>query len=148
MKTHSVKAGDIGPKKWVVVDAANQTLGRLAVEVARVLRGKHKAMFSPHLDTGDAVIVINCEKIVLTGNKLLGKLYHHHTGWMGGIKSITARDLLAKHPERLLTTAVKGMLPKNKLGRQIGTHLRVYAGAVHGQEAQKPEPMPVRKLTK
>ncbi len=148
MKTHSVKLGEIGPKKWVVVDAADQTLGRLAVEVARVLRGKHKPMFSPHLDTGDAVIVINAEKVKLTGNKLTDKVYHHHTGWMGGIKSITARDLLAKHPDRIVLNAVKGMLPKNKLGRAIATHLRVYAGSQHGQEAQKPEPMPVRKLTK
>lgn len=148
MKTHSVKAGEIGSKKWFVVDANGQTLGRLAVEVARVLRGKHKPTFTPHLDTGDGVIVVNAEKIVLTGNKLTDKLYHHHTGWMGGIKAISARDLLAKHPDRVITHAVKGMLPKNKLGRAIATHLRVYAGPQHGQESQKPEPMPVRKLTK
>ncbi len=147
MKTHIVKPVDF-KKKWVIVDAADQTLGRLASQVALVLRGKHRPIFTPYMDTGDAVIVINAAKIKMTGNKLDDKMYHHHTGYMGGIKSITARDLLAKSPEKLVGGAIRGMLPKNKLGREIATHLRVYADANHGQEAQKPEPMAVRTAGK
>lgn len=147
MKTHIVKPVDF-KKKWVIVDAAGQTLGRLASQVALVLRGKHRPIFTPYMDTGDAVIVINAAKIKMTGNKLDDKMYHHHTGYMGGIKSITARDLLAKSPEKLVGGAIRGMLPKNKLGREIATHLRVYPDANHGQEAQKPEPMAVRTAGK
>lgn len=143
MKTHSVKPAEI-KKKWVVVDATNQTLGRLATEVALVLRGKHKPTFTPHLDTGDNVIVINAGKVRLSGGKNSDKLYHHHTGYMGGIKAATAEEMLARHPTRLVEIAVKGMLPKTKLGRHILTNLRVYADAQHGQEAQKPEPMSTR----
>jgi large subunit ribosomal protein L13 len=139
MKTFSVKPSDI-KKKWVIIDAADQSLGRIASEIAAVLRGKNKPSFVPHLDTGDNVIVINAAKVKLTGNKWTDKLYQHHTGWIGGIKSIAARDLLAKHPERLVVSAVRGMLPKSKLGRHIYTNLRVYADDKHGQEGQKPVP--------
>lgn len=144
MKTYNVKPGDLSQKQWVVVDAADQTLGRLATEVARVLRGKHKPTFTPYLDTGDSVIVINASKVKLTGNKWNDKIYNHHTGYMGGIKAATASELLAKTPERLISIAVKGMLPKNKLGRKIFTNLRIYADAQHGQESQKPVPMKPR----
>lgn len=143
MKTHSVKAGDL-KKKWVIVDATDQVLGRLATEIARNLRGKNKAIFTPHLDTGDGVIVINAEKVRLTGKKMTDKIYAHHTGYIGGVKAIRAKDLMASHPTRILTAAVKGMLPKNKLGRELAKHLRVYAGATHTQESQKPVPMPPR----
>ncbi|MCX6108411.1 MAG: 50S ribosomal protein L13 [Proteobacteria bacterium] len=137
MKTHSIKPSDF-TKKWVIVDAKDQTLGRLASQIAHVLRGKNKPTFVPHLDTGDNVIVINCAKVKLTGNKWADKFYHHHTGFMGGIKQTSAQDLLAKHPDRLLSIAVKGMLPKTKLGRQLLTNLRVYPDDQHGQEGQKP----------
>jgi large subunit ribosomal protein L13 len=143
MKTHSIKPVDI-KKKWVVVDATDQTVGRLASEVARVLRGKHKPTFVPHLDTGDNVIVVNAAKVRLTGNKWRDKVYYHHTGYMGGIKAATAQEMLERHPERIVEIAVKGMLPKNKLGRHIASNLRVYADDKHGQDAQKPEPMAVR----
>lgn len=143
MKTHSIKPVDI-KKKWVVVDATDQTVGRLASEVARVLRGKHKPTFVPHLDTGDNVIVVNAAKVRLTGNKWRDKVYHHHTGYMGGIKAATAQEMLERHPERIVEIAVKGMLPKNKLGRHLASNLRVYADDKHGQDAQKPEPMAVR----
>jgi large subunit ribosomal protein L13 len=143
MKTYNVKPSDI-KKQWLVVDAADQTLGRLATEVARVLRGKHKPSFVAHLDTGDNVIVINAAKVKLTGKKWTDKYYHHHTGYMGGIKQASAHEILASNPERLVTMAVKGMLPKCKLGRQIATNLRVFADDKHGQEAQKPELMKTR----
>ena len=122
----------------MIVDATNQTLGRLASQVAYVLRGKHKATYAPHLDTGDNVIVVNCAKVKLTGKKWTDKVYHHHTGFMGGIKQASAEEILAKAPERLVAIAVKGMLPKTKLGRALATNLRVYADEQHGQEAQKP----------
>jgi large subunit ribosomal protein L13 len=137
MKTFSVKPADI-QKNWIVVDAADQPLGRVSTEIARLLRGKHKPTFVPHLDCGDNVIVINAEKVKLTGNKWLNKFYHHHTGYIGGIKSISARDLFDKKPEALIEKAVKGMLPKNKLSRHIFLNLRVYKGSEHGHEAQKP----------
>ncbi len=143
MKTYSVKPADI-KKKWVIVDATDQTLGRLATEVARVLRGKHKPTFTPHLDTGDNVIIINAAKVRLTGNKLQDKFYYHHTGYMGGIKQISAGDMLAKNPDRVITKAVHGMLPKTKLGRALHTNLRVYADDKHGQDAQKPVAMATR----
>lgn len=145
MKTFSVKPSDI-TKKWVVVDATDQTLGRLATEIARVLRGKHKPSFTPYLDTGDHVVVINAKKIKLTGKKWEDKFYRHHTGYMGGIKQIAARDLLERDPTRLVTLAVRGMLPKKSLGKHILTNLRVFADAKHEQEAQKPEAFPVRLL--
>jgi len=143
MKTHSIKQSDI-KKKWVIVDAADQTLGRLATEVARVLRGKHKATFTPHLDTGDNVIVINAAKVKMTGSKLTDKFYHHHTGYIGGIKQKSANQLLGSNPERIISIAVRGMLPKSKLGRNLNTNLRVYADDKHGHEGQKPEAMALR----
>jgi large subunit ribosomal protein L13 len=140
MKTYSVKAGEI-ERRWYVVDAQGKILGRLATEVARVLRGKHKAIFTPHLDTGDHVIVINAEKIELSGNKADQKTYFRHSGYMGGEKFIPYRQMLAKHPERVIELAVKGMLPKNALGRQMRSKLRVYAGGEHPHVAQNPEPL-------
>jgi len=143
MKTYSVKPTDV-KKQWVVVDAAGQTVGRLATEVARVLRGKHKPTFVPHLDTGDNVVVINAEKVKFTGNKMKDKFYHHHTGYIGGIKSISAENLMAKKPERVLEIAIRGMLPKGPLGRKIGLNLKVYAGSEHPHAAQKPVAMKPR----
>lgn len=126
-------------KKWLVVDAEGQTLGRLASKVAKLIRGKHKTNFTPHADCGDNVIVINAEKVVLTGNKMSDKIYIRHTGYPGGQRSLTAKEVLEKRPIRLVEMAVKGMLPKNKLGSQLYTNLKVYEGATHKQEAQKPE---------
>jgi large subunit ribosomal protein L13 len=143
MKTHIVKPADL-KKKWVLVDATDQTLGRLASQVAHVLRGKHKATFTPHLDCGDNVIVVNAGKVRLTGNKWRDKTYEHHTGYMGGIKRISAEHMKERHPDRLISIAVKGMLPKNKLGRKMFTNLRVYADDKHGQDSQKPAPISKR----
>jgi large subunit ribosomal protein L13 len=143
MKTTSIKPADI-KKKWVIVDAADQTLGRLASEIAYVLRGKNQTNFTPHVDTGDHVVVVNAEKIRLTGNKLQAKSYYWHSGYIGGIKRATAADLLAKKPERILEIAVKGMLPKNKLGRKMFNKLNVYTGTEHPHQAQQPEPMKPR----
>lgn len=125
-------------KEWLVVDADGQTLGRLASEVAKLLRGKHKPSFTPHVDCGDNVIIINASKINLTGNKWDDKTYIRHTGYPGGQRSLTATELYKKDPARLVEKAVKGMLPKNKLGAEIFRNLKVYADANHGQEAQKP----------
>ena len=143
MKTQSVKASDID-KKWVVVDAANQVLGRLASQIAYVLRGKHKASFVPHLDCEDNVVVINADKIKLTGDKLNKKFYHRHSTYVGGLTSISAGDLLVKYPDRLITIAVKGMLPRGKLGRKVISNLKVYAGDTHTHLAQAPVAMPLR----
>jgi large subunit ribosomal protein L13 len=126
-------------RKWLLIDAEGMTLGRLATEVAKLLRGKHKPTFTPFLDTGDYVIVINASKMVLTGNKLDQKKYRHHTGYPGGLKEVDYRTLMAKNPEKALELAVKGMLPKNSLGRQMFRKLHVYAGADFEQTAQKPE---------
>ena len=126
-------------RKWYLVDATGCTLGRLASEVAKVLRGKNKAIFTPHIDTGDYVIVINADKIQVTGKKLDQKIYYHHSDYVGGMKETTLREMLNKKPERVIELAVKGMLPKGPLGRQMMTKLHVYAGAEHGHEAQKPE---------
>ena len=126
-------------RKWLVIDAEGMVLGRLATEVAKLLRGKHKPTYTPFLDTGDNVIVINASKIVLTGKKLDDKLYRHHSGFPGGLKEIDYRTLMAKNPEKALELAVKGMLPKNSLGRQMFRKLHVYAGPEHEQAAQKPE---------
>jgi len=125
-------------KEWLLVDAEGQTLGRLASKVAKLIRGKHKPDFTPHVDGGDYVIVINADKIKLTGKKWSDKVYVRHTGYPGGRREITAEQMLAKHPERLIEKAVKGMLPKNKLGAKMYKNLYVYAGAEHKQEAQKP----------
>ena len=126
-------------RKWYVVDATGCTLGRLSSEVAKVLRGKNKAIFTPHIDTGDYVIVINADKIQVTGKKLDQKIYYHHSDYVGGMKETTLREMLNKKPERVIELAGKGMLPKGPLGRQMMTKLHVYAGAEHGHEAQKPE---------
>ena len=126
-------------RKWYVVDATDMTLGRLASEIAKVLRGKNKAIFTPHIDTGDYVIVINAEKIAVTGKKLDQKIYYHHSDYVGGMKETTLREKLAKKPESVIELAVKGMLPKGPLGRQMLTKLHVYAGPEHKHEAQKPE---------
>ena len=126
-------------RKWYVVDATGCTLGRLSSEVAKVLRGKNKAIFTPHIDTGDYVIVINADKIKVTGKKLDQKIYYRHSDYVGGMKETTLREMLNKKPERVIELAVKGMLPKGPLGRQMMTKLHVYAGAEHGHEAQKPE---------
>ncbi|OIQ24419.1 MAG: 50S ribosomal protein L13 [Crocinitomix sp. MedPE-SWsnd] len=126
-------------KKWLIVDAEGQKLGRLASKVAFVIRGKHKPNFTPHADCGDNVIVINAEKIELSGNKMEVKEYIRHTGYPGGQRVLTAREVMEKHPERLVEKAVKGMLPKNKLGNALYRNLKVYVGSEHGQEAQKPE---------
>ena len=126
-------------RKWYVVDATGCTLGRLSSEVAKVLRGKNKAIFTPHIDTGDYVIVINADKIKVTGKKLDQKIYYHHSDYVGGMKETTLREMLNKKPERVIELAVKGMLPKGPLGRQMIKKLHVYAGAEHGHEAQKPE---------
>ena len=138
MKTFMASPATID-RKWYVVDATDMTLGRLASEVAKVLRGKNKAIFTPHIDTGDYVIVINAEKIAVTGKKLDQKIYYHHSDYVGGMKETTLREKLAKKPESVIELAVKGMLPKGPLGRQMLTKLHVYAGAEHKHEAQKPE---------
>lgn len=137
-KTYSAKPGDI-EKKWVLFDAEGQPLGRLSSKVATILRGKHKPQFTPHMDTGDNVIVINAEKVKLTGNKWQQKEYFRHTGYPGGERFTTAEKKLEKDPTFLIKNAVKGMLPKNRLGRKLMTNLRVYAGPVHPHTAQKPE---------
>ena len=136
--TYSVKKSEI-ESKWYIIDAQDKPLGRVATEVAKLLRGKHKPTYTPNLDVGDHVIVINCDKVALTGKKLDQKVYRHHTGYIGGMKEITARDLLNKSPEKMMLLAVKGMLPHNSLGRQMIKKLRVYAGSEHENIAQKPE---------
>ncbi len=138
MKTISAKAETV-KRDWYVVDASNKTLGRLASELARRLRGKHKPIYTPHVDTGDYLVVINAEKIAVTGKKLDDKVYHHVTGYIGNLKSIKLKDLLAKHPERVIEIAVKGMLPKNTLGRAMYRKLKVYRGAEHPHTAQQPQ---------
>lgn len=126
-------------RKWYVVDAADMTLGRLASEVAKVLRGKNKPTFTPHIDTGDYVVVVNAEKVKVTGKKLDQKIYYHHSDYVGGMKETTLREMLAKKPEKVVELAVKGMLPKGPLGREMYTKLFVYAGPEHKHQAQKPE---------
>lgn len=140
MSTPFPSAKDI-ERRWFVVDAEGKVLGRIATEIARVLRGKHKPTFTPFLDCGDHVVVINADKIVLTGEKWNDKWYYRHSGYPGGLKEIRARRLLREHPTRLLEKAVRGMLPKTSLGRQMGSKLRVYAGPEHPHEAQQPEPL-------
>ena len=135
---------DTVQRKWFIIDATDQVLGRLATQAALLLRGKHKPVFTPHMDLGDHVIVINAEKIRLTGNKLEGKLYQHHTGYPGGLKTTTARKLLAEHPERVVFKAIEGMIPHNTLGSAIVRKLRVYKGPEHPHEAQQPEPLTLK----
>ncbi|HGG59814.1 MAG TPA: 50S ribosomal protein L13 [Gammaproteobacteria bacterium] len=138
MKTFTAKPAEV-KRDWYVVDAAGKNLGRLASEVAKRLRGKHKPIYTPHCDTGDYIVVINAEKINVTGNKRKDKMYHRHTGYVGNMKSISFEKLLDKAPERIIETAVKGMLPKNPLGRAMFKKLRVYAGAEHNHAAQQPK---------
>jgi large subunit ribosomal protein L13 len=142
--TYSAKASDRG-NNWWVVDARDAVLGRLATVVASRLRGKHNPLYTPHVDCGDSVIVINADKVVLTGRKLDKKTYYRHSGYMGGLKSITARKLLEKRPEDLVRSAVKGMLPKNRLGRKIFKNLKVYAGDAHPHEAQQPQLLDIKQ---
>jgi large subunit ribosomal protein L13 len=138
MKTHSTKPSEI-EREWYLVDAEDKTLGRLASEIAKVLRGKNKPLYVPHLDTGDYVVVINAEKIHVTGRKLDQKMYYSHSGYPGGLKSITLRERLKRHPTRVIRSAVWGMLPHNRLGRAMIKKLKVYAGDSHPHEAQRPK---------
>jgi len=142
MRTEITKPAEVR-REWYLVDAQDKTLGRLASEVARCLRGKHKVEYTPHVDTGDYVVVVNAEKVRVTGNKLRDKLYHHHTGYIGNLKSISLRKLLDKAPERVITHAVKGMLPRNPLGRAMLKKLRVYAGPQHHHQAQRPQSLDI-----
>ncbi len=130
---------------WYLVDANNKTLGRLASEIARRLRGKHKAVYTPHCDTGDYIVVVNADKIRVTGNKAHDKIYHHHTGYPGGMRSISFEHLLAKSPPDVLEKAVKGMMPKGSLGRQMFKKLKVYVGAEHPHTAQNPQPLDIKE---
>jgi large subunit ribosomal protein L13 len=138
MKTISAKPESV-KRDWFVVDATNKTLGRLSTELARRLRGKHKPIYTPHVDTGDYLVVINAEKVAVTGKKLDDKMYHRFTGYVGNLKTMALKDLLAAHPERVIEIAVKGMLPKNTLGRAMYRKLKVYAGAEHPHTAQQPQ---------
>ncbi len=142
MKTPLPKVNEI-EKKWYVVDATDKVLGRLATQIALRLRGKHRPDFTPHLDTGDFIIVVNAEKVRLTGRKLDQKMYHKHSGYLGGLKSMTARQMLEKKPEDVIKLAVRRMLPKNKLARQQLKKLKVYKGSEHPHQAQMPEPLEV-----
>jgi large subunit ribosomal protein L13 len=142
MTTVSAKPAEVR-RVWYVVDAEGKTLGRMASEIARRLRGKHKPIYTPHVDTGDYVVVINAEKLHVTGNKMQDKMYHHHTGYIGNLKSISLEKLLDKAPERVLESAVKGMLPRNPLGRAMFSKLKVYAGSEHPHTAQQPKPLDI-----
>jgi large subunit ribosomal protein L13 len=138
MKSYVAKPLEI-ERKWYVIDATDKTLGRLSTEIATRLRGKHKPIYTPHVDCGDYIIVINAEKVKVTGNKESQKVYRHHTGFMGGLRERSYKEMMQKHPERIIEKAVKGMLPKNSLGSQMYRKLKVYAGAEHDHQAQKPE---------
>jgi len=142
MKTFSAKPAEVR-RDWYVVDATDKTLGRLSTEIARRLRGKHKAEYTPHVDTGDYIVVVNAEKIRVTGNKRKDKMYHRYTGYVGNLKSIPLEKLLEEHPERALQFAVKGMMPRNPLGRKMLSKLKVYAGPQHEHAAQQPIPLEI-----
>ena len=142
MKTFSAKPAEVS-RQWYLIDASDKTLGRLSSEIARRLRGKHKPIYTPHVDTGDYIIVVNAEKVRVTGNKVNDKMYYRHTGYIGNLKSTHLKDLLNEHPERAIETAVKGMLPKNPLGRAMFKKLKVYAGPEHKHESQQPEPLEI-----
>ena len=144
MRTTYMAKPETVERKWYIVDAAGKRVGRLATEIATILRGKHKPEFTPHVDTGDFVIVINAEKVVFTGNKLEKKFYYRHSGYPGGLKAVKAADMLQRHPERVMEKAVRGMLPHNRLGDDQYRKLKVYAGSEHPHAAQKPEPWPVQ----
>lgn len=138
MSTYMEKSGEV-ERKWYIIDAAGKPLGRVAAAAASILRGKHKPTFTPHVDCGDHVIILNAEKAILTGNKLVQKYYYRHTGWIGGLKAVQYKELMEKRPEQAMELAVTGMLPHNTLGRTAATRLRVYKGEEHGHAAQKPE---------
>ncbi len=142
MKTISAKADDV-KRDWFLVDADGKTLGRLATEIARRLRGKHKAIYTPHVDTGDYIVVINAEKVRVSGNKAKDKMYYRHSGYMGGLKQTNFNDMIERSPERVIEIAVKGMLPRNPLGREMYRKLKVYAGAKHQHAAQQPQPLEI-----
>ena len=142
MKTISAKATEIN-RDWYMIDASDKVLGRLATEVARRLRGKHKAEFTPHVDTGDYIVVINADKVAVTGKKYENKMYYHHTGYPGGIKEANFRKMIETHPTRVIEKAVKGMLPRNKLGRAMMSKLKIYAGSEHQHAAQQPKPLEI-----
>lgn len=142
MKSYIAKPAEV-KRDWYIVDAEGKTLGRLATEIAKVLRGKHKPTFTPHVDGGDFVIVVNAEKIEVTGKKAEQKTYFHHSGYVGGDKYIKYQDMLEKHPERIITNAVNGMLPKNRMRAKMMTRLRVYAGSEHNHEAQQPKALEI-----
>lgn len=139
-KTYYPKEGEIS-QEWILVDANDQNLGRIATQIASLLLGKHKTNYTPGVDTGDYVVVVNCERIKVTGNKMTEKIYYHHTGYPGGIKSISLRDQLSKHPERVIHKAVWGMLPHNRYGRKLLKKLKIYAGPDHPHQAQNPRPL-------
>jgi large subunit ribosomal protein L13 len=132
-------------RRWYIIDASGQTVGRLATEAARILMGKNKPTYTPHIDVGDHVIVVNAEKVIFTGNKWQDKMYRHHTGWPGGLKEVSAGKQLQRHPERILESAIRGMLPKTKIGRKMGKKLKVYAGTDHPHQAQQPEKIQVKR---
>ena len=140
--TVSAKPAEVR-REWLLVDAEGKTLGRLASEIARRLKGKHKPIFTPHIDTGDYVVVVNAEKVAVTGNKLQDKMYHRHTGYIGNLKSISLEKQLQEAPERVLETAVRGMLPRNPLGRSMMKKLRIFAGPEHSHQAQQPRPLDI-----
>ncbi|MEE4109221.1 MAG: 50S ribosomal protein L13 [Halieaceae bacterium] len=142
MKTYSAKVGEVS-NDWFVVDATDKTLGRLAAEIAHRLRGKHKPEYTPHVDTGDYIVVVNAEKVRVTGAKRTDKMYHRHTGYPGGLKSLSFEKLIEKAPERVIEGAVKGMLPRNPLGRAMFRKLKVYAGDTHPHAAQQPQPLQI-----
>ena len=142
MKTFSAKPAEVR-RDWFIVDATGKTLGRLSTEIARGLRGKHKPEYTPHVDTGDYIVVVNAEKVRVTGNKLKDKMYHHHTGYIGNLKSVPLEKVLAETPERVIQRAVKGMLPRGPLGRQMYSKLKVFAGPEHPHTAQQPIPLEV-----
>ena len=144
MRTFSPKSSDV-QRQWHVIDAADVVLGRLASNAAQLLRGKHKPIYAPHVDTGDFVIVVNAEKVALTGHKREQKFAYSHSGYPGGLRAVRYSELLEKHPERAVEKAIKGMLPKNKLGRQMAKKLKVYAGPEHPHAAQQPEPYEITK---
>ena len=142
MKTISAKADDV-KRDWFLVDADGKTLGRLATEIARRLRGKHKAIYTPHVDTGDYIVVINAEKVRVSGNKATDKMYYRHSGYMGGLKATSFNDMIERTPEKVIEIAVKGMLPRNPLGRAMYRKLKVYAGPQHQHTAQQPQPLEI-----
>ncbi|MFV9511626.1 50S ribosomal protein L13 [Tepidibacillus sp. LV47] len=145
MRTYMAKPNEI-ERKWYIIDAEGKELGRIASEAARILRGKHKPQYTPHIDTGDFVIILNADKVVLTGKKLQKKKYYRHSGYPGGLKVTVAQDMLKNKPERMVELAVKGMLPHNRLGRKQGKKLKVYVGTEHPHQAQKPEVWEIRDL--